>query len=102
LSKRRSNNEEIMFKHKSDMEFPLLRSEEARLKREKKEKYSNYLFLWSAVLIPTGLIWYAYFHFPWVEEFLGSRYQIARFKITFSLLAVVLVLWGARSLFKKK
>lgn len=92
----------MMFKHKPEMDFPLLRSEEKRQKREKNEKIKNYLLLWSAVLIPTGLIWYAYFHFPWVEEFLGSRYQMARFKITFSLLAIVLVLWGARSLFKKK
>lgn len=90
-----------MLKHKPD-DFPLLRSEDERLGREKKENIKNYLLIWSVILIPTGLIWYAYFHSPWVEEFIGNNYRIARFKITFSLLAVVLVLWGVRSLFKKE
>jgi len=86
---------------KSD-EFPLLRSEEARLKREKREKLKNYILIWATILIPTGWIWYAYFHSEWVAEFLGSNWRIAQFKITFSLTAIVLLVWGAMRLFRKR
>lgn len=91
-----------MFGRNRDADFPLLRSERERLKRERKEKIKNYLLMWSVILIPTALIWYAYFRFQWVAEFLGNRYQVARFKITFGLLAIVLFFWGISRLFKRK
>jgi hypothetical protein len=96
------HEETMMFRRNRDADFPLLRSERARLKRDRKEKFKNYLLMWSVILIPTALIWYTYFRFQWVAEFLGSRYQVARFKITFSLLATVLIFWGVSRLFKRK
>ena len=53
-----------------------------------------YAKMWATILIPVIIIWILYFNSAWLQNILGANFHVARGIITFSLLAVVLAIWG--------
>ena len=76
--------------HRTKNTYPELQSE----KIEKKNQKKIYFQIWAIILIPVILIWVVYCNSEWFQNFLGSSYREVRGKITFSLLAIVLLGWA--------